>query len=236
MSKKIGKLFGVGVGPGDPELITKKAIRVINEAGVIFTAASTKNYYSLALKIAQPYLSNDADIKSLSFPMIKDKLESAKAWNANAEQIASVLKQGQNAAFITLGDPVTYSTFGYILMAMKTVMADADIEIIPGITSFHAAAARCNQILVEAEETLAVMSGAYGGENIRAIADKVDKIALVKAYKNTEDINNALKETGFYEKSIAISKCGRDGEEIIEDIEDLEKRKPNYWTLILAGK
>jgi precorrin-2/cobalt-factor-2 C20-methyltransferase len=233
---KTGKLFGIGVGPGDPELITKKAIRVINEADVIFTAASTKNNYSLALKIAGPYISNNADIKSLSFPMIKDKSESQKAWNTNAEKIATVLNQGRNAAFITLGDPVTYSTFGYILMAMETIMPEAKVEIVPGITSFHAAAARCNKILVEAEETLAIMSGAYGGENIRAIADKVDKIAIVKAYKNTKDINKALKETGFYEKSIAISKCGRDGEKIIDDLDDLEKRTPDYWTLILAGK
>ena len=234
--KKDGKLFGIGVGPGDPELITKKAIRVINEADVIFTAASTKNNYSLALEIADPYISDNAYIQSLSFPMIKDKEESAKAWNYNAEKIKTALKQGKNVAFITLGDPVTYSTFGYILMAMKTVMPDADIEIIPGITSFHAAAARCNKILVEAEETLAVMSGAYGGENIRCIAEKVDKIAIVKAYKNTKDINKALKETGFYKKSIAISKCGREGEEIIENIDDLEKKEPDYWTLILASK
>jgi precorrin-2/cobalt-factor-2 C20-methyltransferase len=234
--KKEGKLFGIGVGPGDPELITKKAIRVITEADVIFTAASTKNNYSLALEIANPYISENADIQSLAFPMIKDKIESAKAWNNNAEKISGVLKTGKNAAFITLGDPVTYSTFGYILMAMKTVMPGADIEIVPGITSFHAAAARCNQILVEAEETLAVMSGAYGGENIRAIADKVDKIAIVKAYKNTKDINDALKETGFSDKSIAISKCGREGEKIFKNINDLEKREPDYWTLILAGK
>lgn len=234
--KKQGKLFGVGVGPGDPELITRKAIRVINEADVIFTAASTKNNYSLAMKIAEPYISDNADIQNLSFPMIKDKIESSKAWDYNAEKIAILLKQGKTAAFITLGDPVTYSTFGYILTAMETIMPQADIEIVPGITSFHAAAARCNRILVEAEETLAIMSGAYGGDNIRAIAEKVDKIAIVKAYKNTEDINKALKETGFNKKSIAISKCGRDGEEIIDNIEDLEKRKPDYWTLILAGK
>ncbi|MCK5312609.1 MAG: precorrin-2 C(20)-methyltransferase, partial [Desulfobacteraceae bacterium] len=101
--KKDGKLFGIGVGPGDPELITKKAIRIINEADVIFTASSTKNNYSLALEIADPYISDNADIQSLAFPMIKDKEESAKAWNNNAEKIARVLKQGKNVAFITLG-------------------------------------------------------------------------------------------------------------------------------------
>ena len=233
---KHGALFGIGVGPGDPELITKKAIRKINEADVIFTAASTKNNYSLAVEIADPYISENSDIQSLSFPMIKDKLESAKAWHINAEKIAAILKQGKSAAFITLGDPMTYSTFGYILTAMKKVMPEANIEIVPGITSFQAAAARCNKILVEAEETLALVSGAYGGEHLRSIAEKVDKIAILKAYKNTKDINRALKETNFYNNSIAISKCGRKGEKIINNIDDLEKREPDYWTLILAGK
>ncbi len=233
---KIGTLFGIGVGPGDPELITKKAIRLINEADVIFSAASTKNNYSLALTIAKPYISNNTDIKSLSFPMIKDKVESQKAWDSNARKISDFLKKGKNCAFITLGDPVTYSTFGYILTAMNMIMPQAPVEIVPGITSFHAAAARCNRILVEAEETLAVMSGAYGGRNIRAIADKVDKLAIVKAYKNTRDINQALQETGFYEKSIAVSKCGRKGEKITDNLKKLEQRSPDYWTLILASK
>lgn len=231
----VGKLFGVGVGPGDPELITVKAVRVIKEADIIFTAASTKNNYSLAVEIASPYISPLALIIILSFPMTKDIKEVETAWTNNARQIATALKQGKNAVFLTLGDPTTYSTFGYILKKMACVMPEAEIETIPGITSFHAASARLNRILVEGEESLLVTSGAYGGDRIRSV-DGVENVAIVKAYKNIKDINKALKETGLIHKSIAVSKCGRENEQIIEDIDVLENKAPDYWTLILASK
>lgn len=114
-------------------------------------------------------------------------------------------------------------------------MPEADIETIPGITSFHAASARLNRILVEGEESLLVTSGAFGGDRIRNV-DGVENVAIVKAYKNIKDINKALKEAGLDKKCVAVSKCGRKNEQIIENIETLEKRAPDYWTLILASK
>jgi len=233
--EKTGKLFGVGVGPGDPELITVKAVRVIKGADIIFTAASTKNSYSLAVEIASPYISPSARIEKLSFPMTKDVKEVEAAWIHNAKQISKSLRKGENAVFLTLGDPTTYSTFGYILKKMDCIMPEADIETIPGITSFHAASARLNRTLVEGEESLLVTSGAFGGDRIRH-NNGVENVAIVKAYKNIEDINKAVKETGLDNNCVAVSKCGRKNEQIIEDIDTLEKRTPDYWTLILASK
>jgi len=233
--KKIGKLFGVGVGPGDPELLTMKAVRVIKAADVIFTAASTKNTYSLAVEIASPYISPDVPVNILSFPMTKDIHTAEIAWTENARMIADVLKRGLNAVFLTLGDPTTYSTFGYILKKMKCIMPEANIETVPGITSFHAASARLNRILVEGEESLLITSGAFGGDRIRNV-DGVENIAIVKAYKNIKDINQALKDTDLYKRSVAVTNCGRDNEEIINDIDELENSAPDYWTLILASK
>jgi len=233
--KTTGKLFGVGVGPGDPELLTIKAVRVIKEADIIFTAASTKNRYSLAVEIATPYISPSTRIEKLSFPMTKDEKEVETAWIHNAKQIAEQLKKGKKAVFLTLGDPTTYSTFGYILKKMECIMPEADIETIPGITSFHAASARLNKILVEGEESLLITSGAFGGEQIRKNSG-VENVAIVKAYKNIKDINSALKETGFDNKAVAVSKCGRENEQIIKNIYELETKKPDYWTLILASK
>ncbi|MBF0111101.1 MAG: precorrin-2 C(20)-methyltransferase [Desulfamplus sp.] len=231
-----GKLYGVGVGPGDPELLTLKAVRIINEADVIFTAASAKRDYSLALEIVRPHLSSKAIIKSLSFTMTKDKEATEAAWDSNAEEIAKVLRDGKNAAFLTLGDPMTYSTFGYILKSLKGVMPDAKVETIPGITSFHAAAARLNRTLVEAEESLLITSGAYGGDQLLRVGQSIENIVMLKAYKNIKQNNEALKKAGFFKNSVAISRCGREGEEIIENLDELEIRTPDYWTLVIAGK
>ncbi len=230
-----GKLYGVGVGPGDPELITVKAVRVIKEADIIFTAASSKNTYSLAVEIASPYISASTRIEKLSFPMTKNVSEVETAWTENARQISKSIKQGKTAVFLTLGDPTTYSTFGYILKKMKCIMPEANIETIPGITSFHAASARMNRILVEGEQSLLITSGAFGGEPLRQ-SGNVENVAIMKAYKNIEDINKALKETHLHENSVAISHCSRENEQIIEDIDSLETRAPDYWTLILASK
>ena len=225
--KQNGKLYGIGVGPGDPELITMKAVRVIKEADIIFTAASTKNTYSLAVEIASPYISTQAKRSTLSFPMTSDANETETAWVNNARQISQVLAEGKTAVFLTLGDPTTYSTYGYILKKMADIMPDADIETIPGITSFHAAAARLNKILVEGEQSLLITSGAYGGDGIRRAAG-VENIAIVKAYKNMKDINKALEETGFSKKCVAVSKCGRENEQITTNLESLEEKKPDY--------
>ncbi len=233
---KTGKLFGIGVGPGDPELLTLKAVRVINEADVVFTAASAKRNYSLAMEIARPHMSDTAVVKSLSFVMTTDKKATEVAWDDNAKHIASVLLEGKNAAFLTLGDPGTYSTFGYILKSLKRLMPEAEVETIPGITSFHAAAACLNRTLVEGEESLLITSGAYGGDQLERAGENVENIVMMKAYKHVKQNNTALKAAGFFKNSVAVSKCGREGEEIIHDLDELEERVPNYWTLVLAGR
>jgi precorrin-2/cobalt-factor-2 C20-methyltransferase len=233
--EKTGKLYGVGVGPGDPELITVKAVRVIKAADIIFTAASSKNSYSLAVEIAGPYISASTRIKTLGFPMTKDEAQVEAAWTNNTKEIAQCLEKGLTVVFLTLGDPITYSTFGYILKKMKQIMPMAQIETIPGITSFHAASARLNRILVEGEESLLVTSGAFGGSQIRNI-QQVENIAIVKAYKNIKDINSALKEAGMHKNGVAVSHCGRKKEKVFHNLDDLETRAPDYWTLILASK
>ena len=235
MKSNTGKLYGIGVGPGDPDLITVKAVKAIQSADVIFTAASSKNSYSLAVEIAAPHISDSARIQILKFPMTKDEAVTDKAWTDNAKKIAQALEEGLNCVFLTLGDSITYSTYGYILKKMHLIMPEAHIETIPGITSFHAASARLNRILVEGEESLLLTSGAYGGSRLRDL-NEVENVAIVKAYKNIQDINLALKENGLHENGVAISHCGREKEAIYEDLDELETRDPDYWTLILASK
>jgi precorrin-2/cobalt-factor-2 C20-methyltransferase len=137
-------------------------------------------------------------------------------------------------AFLTLGDPLTYSTYGYILRNIQVLAPQLDVITIPGITSFQAAAARLNRPLVEGEESLLVTSGAFGGNSLRRLAEKLENIVFLKAYRNVRDITTALKEADMLENSVALSKCSREDEEIIEDIMDLCDRKPDYWTLIMA--
>ena len=234
MTKKIGTLYGIGVGPGDPDLITLKSVKILNRVQVVFAASSTKNSHSLAVNIAKPHIPETTPIKMLSFPMTKDEKETRRSWAENSGIIINELIQGKDAAFITVGDSMTYSTFGYILKHIKASAPYVTIESIPGITSYQAAAARLNTPLVEGEESLLVTSGVKGGDRLRQFSVKPENVVLMKAYRNVKDIICAVDESGLFQDCVGISKCGLPGEEIVTDLKEFAVKPPNYWTLIIA--
>lgn len=229
-----GTLFGIGVGPGDPELIPVKATRILQSVDVVFTAASSRNEYSLAVQIGQPYIPENTPIEKLAFPMCRDHGEKQNAWRQNAARIAAVLRGGRSAAFLTMGDPLTYSTYGYIIRCLKADWPCIAIRTVPGITSYQAAAAAINQPLVEGEETLMILSGVQGGECFRNLACKPDNVVFLKAYRNVAGICDALREARMSAGSVAVSNCSRDDQHIYHDIGELQNQEPNYWTLIIA--
>jgi len=234
MRTKIGTLYGIGVGPGDPDLITLKSTKILSRVHVVFTAASTKNNHSLAVNIAKPHIPETTSIRMLSFPMTKDKKETRESWAENARTIINELEQGKDVAFLTVGDSMTYSTYGYLLKHIKTSAPHVAIESIPGITSYQAAAARLNIPLVEGEESLLVTSGVKGGDRLRQFSCKPETVVFLKAYRNVEDIIAAVDETDLFQDCVGISKCGLPGEEIVTDLKEFAKRPSNYWTLIIA--
>ena len=231
-----GTLFGIGVGPGDPELIPMKAVRILQGIDRVFTAASTKNDYSLAVDIARPHIAEGTPVEKLDFPMSKDKAVMQAAWRRNAARVAEVLETGCNAAFLTVGDPLTYSTFGYILRHLQAGWPHLAIQTVPGITAYQAAAAATNRPLVEGEESLLIMSGVNGGERFAHMSEKPDNVVFMKAYRSVEGICNALKEAEMMDGSVAVANCSRIDEEIYPDLNELHQKQPNYWTLIIASR
>lgn len=231
-----GTLFGIGVGPGDPELIPIKAVRILEQVDMVFTAASTKNDYSLAVDIARSYIPENTDIEKLDFPMSKDKTVMEKAWRSNAGRISQVLESGRSAAFLTLGDPLTYSTYGYVLRHLKAGWPHLAIRTVPGITSYQAAAAATNRPLVEGEQSLLIMSGVHGGRRLAKMPDKPDKVVFLKAYRNVSGICHALEDAHMLDGSVAVANCSRENEKIYDDLKVLGEKQPNYWTLIISGQ
>ncbi len=236
MEKKVGILYGIGVGPGDPELITLKAARVLNQVELVYAAASTKNSYSLALSIAKPHIPDLTPVKMLYFPMTRNQSEKEKAWAAHAKTIIRELEKEKKIAFITLGDSMTYSTYGYVLKYVRELAPRFPVVSVPGITSYQAAAACLNTPLVEGEDSLLVTSGAKGGDRLRRLEEKPESVVFLKAYRNIGDIAAAVKEAGVYRFAAGISNCGQADEKIYRDIHALCDRRPDYWTLIVAKK
>ncbi|MBW1741437.1 MAG: precorrin-2 C(20)-methyltransferase [Deltaproteobacteria bacterium] len=234
MKQKTGKFFGVGVGPGDPELISLKAVRILGSVHTIFAASSSKNSHSVAMRATRPHLPQGTPVIRLSFPMTSDRKVLKECWEQHAATIVEELEKGKDVAFITLGDPLTYSTYGYIAREVKKIAPYIEIETVPGIASYQAAAALVHLPLAEGEESLLVLSGSKGGEHLRRLGRQVDNIVMLKAYRHFQDIYSVLKEMNLAETTIGITCCGQPDEKIVTDIKEMVDKKPNYFTLLIV--
>jgi len=231
----LGKLYAIGVGPGDPQLLTIKAANILQRIKYVFTAASDSNGKSLALQIASQHLAPDAKIHPLYFPMTRNKERLEKAWEENCTKIKHVLQLPEDAAFITLGDPSTYSTFTYLMRKLNKSV-DLHCEIVPGITSYQASAALVRLPLAEGEESFTIVSGAKGTKELEHALTYSDNIVIIKAYKHYKEIVTFLKEKGLAEHSVAVRRCGLPGEEISFQIDEWDGEKKSYFTLLIVKK
>lgn len=258
-----GVLYGIGVGPGDPDLLTMRAVKSLGKVDVILAASSSKNDYSIAHEIALPYLPDGVETLRLAFPMTRDAGELQKAWEANAEVAAHVLRQGKNAAFLTLGDPMVFSTFGYLLRELLKLMPELDVRIEPGITSFQEAAAASHTMLCSAGENLLIVSGVNSKERLARDLGLADNAAILKVYRNLPEIAAAIEESrhgksgsfsgmehDFYaggaeaspraDKSVPsspvfVSRLGFPDQRICHDLAEITETPP-YLSLLLLGK
>lgn len=230
-----GILYGIGVGPGDPELISLKAVRVLSGVRRIFAASSPKNDYSLALRIAEEHLAPDSAIELLPFPMTRDNAALEKAWLGNARRVRDVLREGEDAAFLTLGDPLIYSTFGYLARTLRELDPDVKIRTIPGITSFQAAAAATGRVLCEAGENLLLVSGLDEQATAAKTLSEPDNIVILKVYKNFLKLRELLQAQGLNDKCTFVSRLGLPGETVCRELAAAPDQ-PHYLSMLLINK
>ncbi len=229
MTKK-GKLIGIGVGPGDTELLTLKAANVLKTVPVVFSPKSAKEKESIALSIVRPILKERKDYKRLMlvepiFPMIEDKKELEKIWDSASEMIAQYLNSGRDVAFITLGDTSIFSTYSYV---QKRLKGRYEIETIPGITSFTACAAARNEALVEQNDILTVVPKI--DDRLEHVLEYSDSIALMKASRNTTELESKIEEKNRPKDIYSVQNCTRENEKIIEGFSN---EKPYLTTTII---
>ncbi|MBB5142314.1 precorrin-2 C(20)-methyltransferase [Desulfovibrio intestinalis] len=230
-----GVLYGVGVGPGAPDLLTLRAVNVLGKVDVILAAASPRNDYSAALETARPHLRPDVRMLRLEFPMTRDRAVLHEAWRVAAEETQKVLENGENAAFLTIGDPLVYSTFGYLMQTLKQRAPHLPVEIISGITSIQAAAARTGTILCENSESLRIIPGINSREELEKALDGADTAVILKAYRNLPAIVDALRATDRLDSCMLASHVEQPAERLRQGI-DLEEGTPPYMSLVISRK
>ncbi len=229
-----GIFFGIGVGPGDPELLTVKAIRAMEKADVLIAPKTEKKDGSVALSIAQPYLKKNIEIVYQVFPMVANFAESTDAWEENKAEILALLEEGKNVAFLTLGDPMFYSTYIYVYRLLEH--EDVEIQTIPGIPAFCAIGSQLGYPIVEGNDIVSIIPATASPEKIAKILPVTDNAVLMKVYKNFPAIADMLSENNLAKKAVMVSRCGLPDEERIDDIEAQKEKKVNYLSTILTRR
>ena len=229
-----GTFYGIGVGPGDPELLTVKAIEALKKIDVLIAPKTEKKSDSVALSIAQPYLKPTVEIVYQTFPMVKDFAEETEIFESNKAEILSLLRDGKNVGFATLGDPMFYSTYIYIFRLLEP--CGVKIVTIPGVPAFLAIAAQIGRPLAYGNDILTIIPATAELAAIENFLAKADATVLMKVYKNFPEVVDALKIHGMIDDAILVSRCGLDDEKIITDIAAHKNETLNYLSTILTRK
>ncbi|GAB4255940.1 MAG: precorrin-2 C(20)-methyltransferase [Deferrisomatales bacterium] len=231
--ESIGTFYGIGVGPGDPELLTLKAVRVLREVDVVFTSAQERTGKSLALDAARPHLPEGCSVMPLSFAHTFEGVASGEAHRRNARAVLEVLRRPASAAFLTVGDPMTYSTFTYLLAAVRELEPGTPVAVVPGVTSFCAAAASAVEPLVEGDESLAVVSASRGTAHLRDALDVADTVVVMKAYRHMDEVCALVEQRGLQESATFSAECTRPEEVTVRGLEAIRRLPPRYMSLFL---
>jgi len=197
-------LIGIGVGPGDVELLTVKAVKAIHNADIIMCPASKEDRPSIALSIIESIIdkSKNQEIIKLIFPMTKDKDILEASWKRNAKIMAETVLKGKNVVYITIGDPYLYSTWIYMHRDLKEKYPDMDISVVPGIVSIFSFASKVGISVAEGAEKVAIIPSCYDLSSVKEIAKYSESMIFLKDGRYFDQVIEVLKEAGFPDDSL----------------------------------
>jgi precorrin-2/cobalt-factor-2 C20-methyltransferase len=231
-----GKFYGIGVGPGDPELLTLKARRILEEIEVLFIPKSRQEKRSLALSIVKGAVDKDWNLIELILPMTTDRDQLKKHWQEAAGQVVELLRGGEDAGFITLGDPNFYSTFSYLLKYVKELLPDLQVEIIPGISAVNAISAWVQEPLAEGEESLVIVPALGEQESLARLIEQFDNVVLLKAGNQMSKLVRILEDSDPAPQVHFASRCGFSDGFYTDDLTSLLDKKLDYLSTMIIKK
>ena len=223
---KTGKLYGLGVGPGDPELLTLKAVRLMKQADII-AVPDKGTGEKTALQIVHAYIQGK-ELLYCPTPMIRDRERLEQCYESIAQRIAALLDHGKTVCFITLGDPTIYST--YIYVHKKIAARGYDAELVPGVPSFCAVAARLGQSLCEGSERLLIVPAS------RDLQDSMDISAnkiFMKAGSGILELQDRLRASGQLEQASLVENCGMKNEHVWQHFSDMTEPS-GYFSVVVV--
>ncbi|MHA6531522.1 precorrin-2 C(20)-methyltransferase [Paenibacillus sp. BAC0078] len=233
----LGTLYGVGVGPGDPELITLKACRLLQECPVIAYPAAKKGGKSYAQEIVDMHVNADEKIMlGLVFPMTRDPEQLASGWNRTAELCWNELEMGRDVAFVTEGDPNLYSTFIHLARLMQELHPGVPIVSIPGISSVLGAAAALEQPLADGDQRVGIIPATEDRGALKEALLQHDTVVFLKVAKVLELVLDVLDELGLGGKASVVTKVTSPYETVWRDARKLRGKELEYLSLMVVSK
>jgi len=233
-----GRFFGIGIGPGDPELLTVKAVRLLAESDVIYVPKARTKAESLARKIVAGYVDSEEKFCEVEFTMGKTAKELKSSYDLSARRIIGDLRQGKQVAYLTLGDPMLYSTYIYLTEALRRQCPDIAIETVPGIPSFGAAAALANISLAEKNERVIILPVPEDLTDLKNILRRFDTVILLKVAKKLAEVIDLLGECDCINNAVFISHAGLENQTIERDLKRLrlEENEQGYLSIIIVKR
>ena len=229
----MSKLYVIGVGVGDKNALTLKAIETLKKIDVLYCPTSKANNESIAFSIAKDFLKEDVVIKNRHFPMVKDFKKMDDVFLNIANDIKTDVLEGKNVGFVTIGDSMIYSTFIYVLEKIKD---DIQIKTISGIPSFVDVASKINFPFAFDVMPFLVVPATVDIKKLEEYIRDFESIVIMKAYKNYETIVNLIKKYNLQNNTVIISNSSRDKEKIIIRDDIFIEKNEEYLTTILINK
>jgi precorrin-2/cobalt-factor-2 C20-methyltransferase len=230
-----GRLIGVGVGPGDPELLTVKGLRVLREADEVFVPVGDTGEMGRAERVVRPHL-DLGRVRRLRFALSDDARARAENWERAAEEVSEPLWRGKTCAFATIGDPNVYSTFTYLARTVKEYVPGVEILTVPGITAMQDLASRSGTVLLEGDERLALLPFTAGEEHLREALIGFETVVCYKGGSRLAEVLGAAEETGRLANAVYGSRLGLEDEEVLDASEVAGREAPYLSTVVFTKR
>jgi len=236
-------LYCIGCGPGDPELVTIKAINLIKNADIIFTPTARENKPSVALSIVEKYVSKGTEVRQLIFPMTKDVTKLKDSWKNNANEISEAVRSGKRAVYLTVGDPSLYSTWIYIHKEILTNHKDVEVEIVPGITSIFSFSAELKTPVGEGEEIIGIIPACYNLDRLKTAAECCDTLVFLKDGRYFNSVIDVLMDSSFPDDSdvfiaqdVSTKAESLKRRKLVDVARDKNENNDKYFSIMIAKK
>ncbi len=230
---KFGCLYGVGVGPGDPELISIKGLRCLQQVPIVAFPAGLKGQPGVAERIIEPWLSSTQHRLSLSFPYVQEQSVLEQAWHLAAEKVGQHLGQGQDVTFACEGDVSFFSTFTYLSQAVQTLYPQVRVETIPGICSPMAAAAAIGLPLTMQRDRLAILPALYCPDDLMAVMTWAEVVVLMKVGSVYRQVWSLLNQAQLLPHSYVVVQASASQQRIYQDLQHHPQLELPYFSLLI---